>query len=99
MRAAIAWSYDLLAPEEQRVFRALGTFVGGCTLEAAERLPVTAPRSVSFWGVAVNQAYPQFIVPQFLTGSAASHITPLHPANVPDRSYKNIAPHSHHGDI
>jgi predicted ATPase/DNA-binding CsgD family transcriptional regulator len=36
MRSAIAWSYDLLTPEEQRIFRALGTFVGGCTLDAAE---------------------------------------------------------------
>jgi non-specific serine/threonine protein kinase len=36
MRTAIAWSYDLLAAEEQQVFRCLATFVGGCTLDAAE---------------------------------------------------------------
>lgn len=36
MRAAIAWSYDLLPSEEQRVFRCLAVFVGGCTLHAAE---------------------------------------------------------------
>jgi predicted ATPase/class 3 adenylate cyclase len=36
LEAAIAWSYDLLDPDEQRVLRALSVFAGGCTLEAAE---------------------------------------------------------------
>jgi predicted ATPase/transcriptional regulator with XRE-family HTH domain len=36
MQGTIAWSYDLLTPAEQRLFRRLSVFVGGGTLEAAE---------------------------------------------------------------
>ena len=36
MRALIEWSYDLLTLEEQLLFRSLGVFVGGWSLEAAE---------------------------------------------------------------
>ena len=36
LRDAIAWSHDLLDPEEQAVFRRLAAFAGGFTLEAAE---------------------------------------------------------------
>jgi predicted ATPase/class 3 adenylate cyclase/DNA-binding XRE family transcriptional regulator len=36
IRATIAWSYDLLTAAEQRLFRYLSVFVGGCTLESAE---------------------------------------------------------------
>ena len=36
MRDAIAWSYGLLSVEEQRVFRAVGWFPGGCSLATLE---------------------------------------------------------------
>jgi predicted ATPase/class 3 adenylate cyclase len=36
LRATIAWSYDLLTPDEQQLFRRFATFRGGCTLESAE---------------------------------------------------------------
>ena len=38
MRGAIQWSYDLLNPSEQALFRRLSVFVGGWTLEAAEAM-------------------------------------------------------------
>lgn len=36
LRKAIDWSYSLLNDAEQRLFRRLSVFVGGCTLEATE---------------------------------------------------------------
>lgn len=33
---AIAWSYDLLDQNEQRLFRQLSVFVGGCTIDAVQ---------------------------------------------------------------
>lgn len=38
LRATLAWSYHLLAPQEQQLFRTLSIFAGGCTLQAAETL-------------------------------------------------------------
>ena len=42
MRATIDWSYDLLAPDEQALFRRIGGFAGGCTVEAAEAIAQAA---------------------------------------------------------
>ena len=36
LRAAIDWSYDLLAADRQRLLARLSVFAGGCSLEAAE---------------------------------------------------------------
>ncbi len=38
LRSTVQWSYDSLNPLEQRAFRWLAVFAGGCTLEAAETL-------------------------------------------------------------
>ena len=38
LRATIDWSYNLLDPREQALFRRLGVFVGGCALQAIEQV-------------------------------------------------------------
>ena len=38
LRATIAWSYDLLSRDEQRLFARMAVFRGGCTLETAEQV-------------------------------------------------------------
>ena len=45
--AAIDWSYDLLGAEEQRVYRALALFRGGCTLDALEQVAGADPDTVA----------------------------------------------------
>ena len=44
MRDGIAWSYDLLSPPEQALFRRLAVFTGGASLAAAE---AAGPRSAT----------------------------------------------------
>ncbi|MCA1706916.1 MAG: adenylate/guanylate cyclase domain-containing protein, partial [Actinobacteria bacterium] len=38
LRGAIAWSYDLLSEDEQTLFRRLGVFAGGWSLDAVEQV-------------------------------------------------------------
>jgi predicted ATPase len=47
MRATIAWSYQLLAPEQQHLFRWLAIFTGGCDLPAIEAIAQPAGLLVS----------------------------------------------------
>jgi non-specific serine/threonine protein kinase len=46
MRAAIAWSYGLLTPAEQRLFLRLAVFEGGASLEAVEAIAVRPDHDV-----------------------------------------------------
>jgi len=42
LRNTLQWSYDLLTPDEQRLFRRLSVFAGGCQLAAAEAVCTVA---------------------------------------------------------
>jgi predicted ATPase len=48
LRGALAWSYHLLTPEEQHLFRRLSLFAAGFSLEAAEVIRSELPPTAEF---------------------------------------------------
>jgi predicted ATPase/transcriptional regulator with XRE-family HTH domain len=46
LRNTIAWSYDLLEPAEQLLFRSVGVFAGGASFEAVEAIALAASPSL-----------------------------------------------------
>ncbi|HET9660942.1 MAG TPA: helix-turn-helix domain-containing protein, partial [Thermomicrobiales bacterium] len=51
LRDTIAWSYDLLAPVEQQLFRSLGVFAAGATFEAIEAVAPSTNMSDALFDV------------------------------------------------
>ena len=49
LRATIAWSYQLLAPAEQQLFRFLSIFAGGCQLSAVEAITKQTGAGAARW--------------------------------------------------
>jgi tetratricopeptide (TPR) repeat protein len=66
LRNAIAWSYGLLNPSEQAVFRHLGVFTGGCTLAALQAVipQGSYPSSEHWWLQTVQSLVNQSLVNQ-----------------------------------
>ncbi len=72
LRDTIAWSYDLLAPEDQSLFQRLGVVGGGWTFAAAEAVGNPAGTTDVFAGLAslvdkslVRQTAPEAAEPRF----------------------------------
>jgi tetratricopeptide (TPR) repeat protein len=71
LRATIAWSDDLLAPAEQRLFRKLAVFAGGCTIEAAAAVAADVTAMGATEDSESGQASSAVDVPPVLDGLAA----------------------------
>ena len=59
LRDTIGWSYGLLDEDERRVFRLLGAFVGGCTLDAIEAIVGFGFRVSGFGGTNGDSPIPE----------------------------------------
>ena len=65
LRAALEWSYDLLTPDEQRLFRALSVFPDGFDLATAERIATAVRTSLDPTSVVAQLAEASMLVTSF----------------------------------
>jgi predicted ATPase/DNA-binding NarL/FixJ family response regulator len=56
LRAAIAWSYDALSPDDQRMFRRLGRFRAGASIDGIEALAAVEPAIADAFSSLANLA-------------------------------------------
>jgi predicted ATPase/transcriptional regulator with XRE-family HTH domain len=80
LRHAIDWSYGLLAPADQLLFRRLSMFVGGCTIEAAEAVCGTAD-----WGLGIGDWERRSPIPNSQSDAIVDGIAALSAASLLQR--------------
>ena len=83
MRDAIAWSHDLLTPEEQTLFHRLAVFPGGCTLEAAEWVAGWTGGGIVGERRGVEESRGREVAPAPAPSPPPSDPATLRPANAP----------------